>query len=292
MQIFNLPDDSSPDHDAERIIFQDYTAHPGAFKGRGVLQRHAISLVISGEKTMHFAEKTVHARDGEFHFLSAGNCVVTMNLLGTTPFRSILIFFDHKTLSDFHLKYETLTRDTRHSTNVATEPYLSFKKDAFVTNFIHSISLLLQSSYKFSPEMRLLKFEELMLYILEKYPSSLLSFHEPGNRHPDDRGIRKAVETNITNNINVEELAFLCNMSLSTFKRRFIKLYGMPPTEWFVQQRMKLAKELLQHEKPSEIYYKVGYESHSSFSQAFRKTFGKSPKEFQSIKVRQPADEV
>jgi AraC-like DNA-binding protein len=284
MQIFNLPDDSFPEHGAERIIFQDYTAHPGAFKGRGILQRHAISLVISGEKTMHFAERTVHARDDEFHFLSAGNCVVTMNLLGTTPFRSILIYFDHKTLSDFYLKYETLAKNTRLSKNDAPKPYLSFKKDAFITNFISSVSLLLQSSGKFSPEMRLLKFEELMLYVLEKYPSSLLSFREPGNRHPDDHVIRKAVETNITNNINVEELAFLCNMSLSTFKRRFIKLYDMPPTEWFVQQRMKLAKELLHHEKPSEIYYKVGYESHSSFSQAFRKTFGKSPKEFQSIR--------
>jgi len=241
---------------------------------------------------MHFAERTVHARDDEFHFLSTGNCVVTMNLLGTTPFRSILIFFDHKTLSDFHLKYETLIRDTRNSKNAAPEPYLSFKKDAFVTNFIHSISLLLQSAGKFSPEMRLLKFEELMLYILEKYPSSLLSFREPGNRHPDDHVIRRAVETNITNNINVEELAFLCNMSLSTFKRRFIKLYGMPPTEWFVQQRMKLAKELLHHEKPSEIYYKVGYESHSGFSQAFRKTFGKSPKEFQSIRARRPTNKA
>src|SRR5882762_655401 len=126
MQIFNLPDDSFPDHGAERIIFQDYTAHPGAFKGRGILQRHAISLVISGEKTMHFAERTVHARDDEFHFLSAGNCVVTMNLLGTTPFRSILIFFDHKTLSDFYLKYETLAKNTRLSKNDAPEPYLSF----------------------------------------------------------------------------------------------------------------------------------------------------------------------
>ena len=78
-------------------------------------------------------------------------------------------------------------------------------------------------------------------------------------------------------------MAFLCHMSISTFKRRFMKLYGKSPNEWFLQERMKIAKELLQQqqEKPSQVYDKVGYESHSSFSQAFRKAFGKTPSEFQ-----------
>jgi YesN/AraC family two-component response regulator len=46
---------------------------------------------------------------------------------------------------------------------------------------------------------------------------------------------------------------------------------------------MEIAKNLLQHhnEKPSEIYYKVGYENHSSFTQTFKQTFGLTPKEFQ-----------
>ncbi len=285
MDIVNLPDDIFPGRKKEpgEIIFHDYTAPFGAFKGKSILHKNTISMVISGEKTMQFAEKTVHIRDDEFHFLSASNCLVSMNLSAKQAFRSILIFFDQKVLTAFYLKYNTRINKTRASGSKAPapSPYLAFKKDPFTRNFIESLSLLIQTNGNLSPEISLVKFEELMLYLLEKYPSQLLSFQTAGSGHPGDLALQKAVETNIVNNISIEDLAFLCNMSFSTFKRRFIKLYGMPPNEWFIWQRMKLAKELLHHEKPSEVYYKVGYESHSSFSQAFKKSFGKTPREFQ-----------
>ena len=95
------------------------------------------------------------------------------------------------------------------------------------------------------------------------------------------------METNITNNISIEDLAFLCNTSLSTFKRRFLKLYGTSPSKWILQRRMEIAKDLLlhHHEKPSEVYHKVGYENHSSFTQSFKQTFGLTPKDFQLQRI-------
>jgi len=71
-------------------------------------------------------------------------------------------------------------------------------------------------------------------------------------------------------------------LSLSTFKRKFIKLYGIAPSKWFLQKRMELASALLKtgREKPSEIYFKVGYESHSSFTHSFKQVFGLTPSEY------------
>jgi len=282
MDIINLPQDILPGdgNGSESIIFYDYSPPPGSFKKKAVLHKNAISLVISGEKTMHFAEQTVYTRDTEFHFLSAGNCVASMDLVTTTPFRSLLIFFDNDLLTSFFIKYAGGIKNDKKQPPAS---YLSFPKDPFTRNFIDSLLLLLQSKKQLSPEMRLLKVEELWLYLLEKYPARLLSFQPELNKHPDDLTIRRVVETNITNNISIAELAFLCHMSISTFKRRFIKLYNKSPNEWFLQERMKLAKELLlyHNKKPSQIYDLVGYESHSSFSQAFRKLFGKTPGEFQ-----------
>src|ERR1700748_210669 len=123
-----------------------------------------------------------------------------------------------------------------------------------------------------------------MLHKLEKYPQKTLSFRASQNKDLDDLEIRKAVETNITNNISIEDLAFLCHTSVSTFKRRFTKIYNMPPSKWILQKRMEMAKNLLQHynEKPGEVFYKVGYENHSSFTQTFKQVYGVTPKEFQS----------
>ncbi len=283
MKVFTLPDDlTTIGNKADNIIFHNYAAPVGSFHGKSILTKNAISLVTSGEKTMHFAEKIVRITEDEFHFLSTGNCLVSMKLSDKVQFKSILIFFDDKVLVDFYLKYNHKISQIKNRQTQPHEPYIAFKKDAFVLNFIHSISLLFQDFSSISSEMKQIKFEELMLHLLEKHPHQILSFQSAKKKDFDDFEIRKAVETNITNNISLEELAFLCNISLSTFKRRFEKIYGMPPNKWLVRKRMDIAKDfLLHHQKPSEIYHQVGYENHSSFSQSFKQTFGVTPKEFQ-----------
>jgi AraC-like DNA-binding protein len=285
MDIYNLPQDIFPDKKdiPEGIIFHNYAAKAGTVLRKSILHKNAISLVMSGEKTVIFAERTVHISDDEFHFLSAGNCLAAMNLAGKDMFSSIVIFFDNNLLNDFYLKYHSLIANIKNQHKLVSEPYVAFKKDAFVLNFISSLNLHFQTGTDISTEMRQLKFEELMLHLLEKYPEKILSFRAPQSRDFDDLQIRKAVETNIVNNVSIEELAFLCNISISTFKRRFTKIYGMPPSKWILLKRMEMAKNLLQHrnEKPSEVFYKIGYENHSSFSQSFKQTFGITPKEFQ-----------
>jgi len=68
---------------------------------------------------MHFAEKTVHINDNEFHFLSAANCIVTMSLPDKQIFKSILIFFDNVTLTDFYRKYDKKTAELKVKQKIA-----------------------------------------------------------------------------------------------------------------------------------------------------------------------------
>jgi AraC-like DNA-binding protein len=287
MSVFNLPDDIFPAAELkEPIIIHDYEARMGSFKGKSILHRNAISLVICGEKTMHFADKAVNTNEHEFHFLSAGNCLVSMDLSKQDVFKSILIFFDAKVLIDFYSKHDTKITQLRKLYKVETEAYISIRKDDFVKNFMASLLLLLTGG-KLSMEMKLLKFEELMLHLLEKYPAIFLAFPSTPITNSGDLLIRKTVETNIINPITVEDLAFLCNMSMSTFKRKFQEIYGTSPLKWIVQQRMEMAARLLtQYQaKPSEVFHQVGYENHSSFSESFKQLYGVTPKEFQSQKM-------
>ncbi len=282
--VFNLPRDIFPENQNkdEKIIFHPYAAPIGSFKGRSLLSQNAISLVISGEKTMHFAEKTVRINADEFHFLSTGNCLVTMKLNESIPFKSFLIFFDDSVLADFYLRHHQQITALLANNKLTAEHYLAFKKDAFILNFIDSLNLLFQSKAKISMEMKLLKFEELMLYLLETHPKRILTFQPSKQNEPDDFQIKKVVESNILSQISIEEMAFLCNMSLSTFKRRFAKIFKVSPSKWILLKRMEMARDLLQHDgiKPGEIFYKLGYENHSSFTKSFKLTYGITPREF------------
>jgi AraC-like DNA-binding protein len=282
--VIQIPDDIFPDRskELESLIFHAYTGI-GSLKEKSVLTKNAISLVICGEKTMHFAEKSVYIKADEFHFLSSGNCVASMNPYNQEAFRSILVFFDNNVLSDFFIKYADIINAIKVKPNLGSRHYLAFKKDRFVSNYIASLELLLQADKKMSAAMKLLKFEELLLHLLEAHPAEFLSFQTLKNDDLNDFEIRKAVETHVSNPVSLEDLAFLCHTSLSTFKRRFIKIYGMPPNKWILLKRMEIARNLLLHhnEKPSDVYHKVGFENHSSFTQSFKKNFGVTPKAFQ-----------
>lgn len=118
--------------------------------------------------------------------------------------------------------------------------------------------------------------------------NSILSFQTKNRQEYSDFEIRKAVELNITNNLTLEELAFLCHTSVSSFKRKFIKIYNKTPSRYFLQQKMELAKSLLlQNQNPGEVFYKVGYENNSSFSQSFKQVYGINPIQQQNMSVSQ-----
>lgn len=283
-EIIHLPQDIFTDGNtsSEKVIFHYYSARVSFKRLKSILHKNAISLVLQGEKKIHFPEKTMDINEQEFHFLSAGNCLVPMEFIKGNVFSSILIFFADDALNEIILKH---THKAKISYNNTPLPYISIRKDDFIRNYISSLQLLIHNQ-EFSSEMKMLKFEELVLYLLEKYPSTLLSFQM--KRYYDDAELklRNVMETNITNNLSTEELAFLCNVSVSTFKRRFLKIYGTSPSKWLLKRRMEIAANLLQNnnEKPSDVFYKIGYQNHSSFSQSFKQVFGTTPKEYQSQK--------
>jgi AraC-like DNA-binding protein len=102
-----------------------------------------------------------------------------------------------------------------------------------------------------------------------------------GNSNDASKKFVQTVETNWMSKLSLKELAFLCNMSVSTFKREFQKHYAESPMKWFQNKRLEYAHQLLYKEQKSssEIYLEVGYENLSSFIQAYKLKYGITPKQ-------------
>lgn len=282
--VITLPDNIISNSSKEEIIFHNYIALKGSFRGKSVLSKNAISLVVKGEKTMRFSSRVVNANDSEIHFLSAGNCIASVDLCKQAEFRSILVFFDDKVLDDFLVKNAQVIEQSGRKQNALPQPYISLKKDKFIHHYISSLQLLLSDpGREMSARMKLLKFEELLQYLLETYPAVLFSFQVGAKlNRPSLLQIRSVVELNIASNLSIEELAFLCNVSVSTFKRRFQEIYHDSPYNWLLVQKMKMAENLLRNrlERPGDIFHKVGFESHSAFTKSFKKIYGVTPSAF------------
>ena len=83
------------------------------------------------------------------------------------------------------------------------------------------------------------------------------------------------------------ELAKEAGMSRSSFSQRFRETVGTPPLTYLTDYRLRLAAShlRLRQNNIGQISEMVGYASNSTFSQAFKRVYGMSPKAYQQQKV-------
>ena len=95
---------------------------------------------------------------------------------------------------------------------------------------------------------------------------------------------QQVIQHHLYEDLSVEELAFLCNMSISSFKRKFKNTYGTSPKRYINTKRLEKAQHLLSTSELSvgEICFECGYNDLSYFSKTFKRQFGKLPSELRS----------
>ncbi len=91
---------------------------------------------------------------------------------------------------------------------------------------------------------------------------------------------QEVIDANLYENLRMEELAFLCGLSLSSFQRKFKSIFDISPKQYILTKRLEKAKSLLERTEMSvaEIAYSCGFEDASHFSKSFAASFKISPR--------------
>lgn len=94
--------------------------------------------------------------------------------------------------------------------------------------------------------------------------------------------VEEYIALHIDSELTVEELAGRVYLSAAHLSRLFKKKHDMTVNDYITDQRMKVAKELLENTDLSVtmISAKAGYSNYSYFIKMFKKTYGKTPRVF------------
>ncbi|MBC7524749.1 MAG: helix-turn-helix transcriptional regulator [Flavobacterium sp.] len=253
-------------------------------KTKITLNTNLISFLLEGNKELYHNNLSQKITENEFVLAKSGNCLMSENLSVENKYSSLLFFFNQNFIIDFKRKHALLLSKKQNLMN-EDKSFLVLEYDVFTKNFVSSLQQLLESENSIPNAFITLKLEEIMLYLVQKHGSEILFFFDLESQKRDKKKLKlqRIVENNIYSKLSVEELAFLCHMSLSTFKREFNKIYKMPPSNWIQEKRLEKSAHLLSFEKerPSDVYHLIGYESLSSFTQSFKQKFGTTPKKYQ-----------
>lgn len=99
--------------------------------------------------------------------------------------------------------------------------------------------------------------------------------------------IEEYIRLHIDESLTVEELAQMVYLSPSHLSRCFKKEHNMTLIDYITHERMQLARELLERNELSitMISAMSGYNNYSYFTKMFKKTFGKTPREYRQDNI-------
>lgn len=282
MNIISLPEKllGTNDIPLKDVMFYHHIGHDSNYRSKISFNTHCITLLLTGKKQVVAGDQHIDYGNKSCLFFKTGNYLSTEISADGKPYHSLLIFFSEKVLNECRHKYSHLLSEP--AADCPEHPYLFIPSDEYIENFKASTLQSLESG-TFSSSLQVLKFEEIMLYLLEQQGRKVIDFFEQSRSNDEVSTFKKVVEANILKKICVEELAFLCAMSRSTFKRRFVEVYGKSPGQWQMEKRLDHSAFLLSVKKlnPSEVYEEAGFSTLSSFTQSFKKKFGLTPKQYQ-----------
>jgi len=277
MNVFTLPDYLTKEVDTTIQLF-NYESTTSQFNNKIDLTKNTFSFLQEGFKKISTSHEPISITNDSFLIMKSGHCLMTENLSETSNFyQSILLFFSDEVLFQFIEKHQISNKHVAATTAAKACEY-----DDFIKSFVKSLKDIAKLPLQLQQQLLHVKLEEILLYLVATKGTDFLLFLI-ASKDNQTRNFINVVESNTLNKLTLKELAFLSNMSVSTFKREFEKHFQESPSKWFQNKRLEHAAFLLQQhtKRPSDIFETIGYENLSNFVHAFKTKFGVTPKQFQ-----------
>ena len=151
-----------------------------------------------------------------------------------------------------------------------------------ISKFIENLEFYFQNPTLVNDDLLELKIKELILLLIQTKNAEPIIQLLSDLFTPRVVNIKETVYVHLFSSLSVEELAKLCNLSLSSFKREFKKIFNDTPSNFINTERLNKAVELLKVSDftISDIAYETGFNDPSYFARLFKNKMGMSPSTF------------
>lgn len=227
-----------------------------------------VVFCISGSAEYDFDGEKLILSPGELIFLPASSAY-TIRTLGDEQFFHITANFEVRSAQSkaYTVFSEILRGRMQYTSSKESAPYFKELSERLV-------SVWYNKKYGYNVLAKSLIYE-----ILYTYFSDAANFISRTDDYGKILPAKTYLDEQYMTNISVSGLASMCNLSETHFRRLFVKLFGLSPTDYKLNKRILKAKDLLLSGdfSVSETAAAVGFEDANYFSRIFKKHTGISP---------------
>ena len=233
--------------------------------------------IVEGDSRTYTLKGTVVQRSNEGLVLRCGNYFTEFLSSSSKRFEAILIHFYGDTL---RMIYDRDFPDFLEEVDRVQPIHFEHRAASdLITAYMKSLEFYFENPALVSDELQKLKIKELLLLLARTDNAAAVRKLIAGLFTATHKDFAATIEANLYENLNIEELAHLTGMSLSSFKRTFGKTFGVAPATYIRQRRLERAAKLLRRtaQRISDIAYDCGFQDLAHFSRTFQRIYGASP---------------
>lgn len=254
------------------------------YKHEGIFQNEGCFLYIKGEGAKVLStDDNIKAKGKEAVLLKCGTYFLDMVKNAEDDKMEVIAFhLFPDILKDLFVKElpALIEKNTRKPETQVVVP------EDTIGKFIESLEFYFENPVLVNEDLLALKMKELILLLVQT--QNIDSILELVSDLYSSRtvSIKKVIDLHLYSNLTMEQLAKLCNLSLSSFKREFKKVFDDSPANYILTAKLKKAKELLAiSDMPiNEIAYDSGFNDPLYFTRQFKKKVGTSPSSYRKEK--------
>jgi len=159
---------------------------------------------------------------------------------------------------------------------------VKIKGSQLLIKYIDSILFYFENPELVNEELLVLKLKELILLLNQTKDAPVVKQILTSLFSPASYSIKQIIDSHIYSDLSIDDLARLANLSLSSFKREFGKIYNDSPAKYIKNKKLERASELLlvSNQRISDIAYECGFNDLAHFSKSFQEKYNLSPSKF------------
>lgn len=162
--------------------------------------------------------------------------------------------------------------------------------DFLIQKYIEGLLFYFENPSLINEEILILKVKEILLLLSQTQNSESVQLILSQLFSPATYTFKQIIEANLFSQMTIEELAQQHNLSLSSFKREFSKIFHDTPANYIKAKKLEKAAELLEfsNQRITEIAFDCGFNDLANFTKSFTSKYSLSPTNYrQKLKTKQ-----
>jgi AraC family transcriptional regulator, exoenzyme S synthesis regulatory protein ExsA len=163
--------------------------------------------------------------------------------------------------------------------SVSNQSHGKINNEFLIQKYIEGLLFYFENPSLVNDEILILKLKEIILLLSQTQQVETIQVILSQLFSPAKFSFKQIIEANLFSQINIEELAQKTNLSVSSFKREFAKLYSDTPANYIKNKKLEKAAELLlaSDNRIADIAYNSGFNDLANFTKSFHDKYHVSP---------------